>query len=128
MTYISPIAIDMGAKSTGVYFTHYPQGEEPLSTQGKTFSIDTTNFTLSLKDRLSNRHRMRAQKRRKLAKTLFSHLKREIRAYRRKSPCLGFYPWTHESQRIYFPKRRPRCKQRGRSPKSGLGDSKIFLS
>ncbi|MCX7997795.1 MAG: hypothetical protein N3A69_02425 [Leptospiraceae bacterium] len=93
MPYISPIAIDMGAKNTGVYFTHYPQGEEPLSTQGKTFSLQVgeKTYILSLKNRLANRHRMRAQKRRKLAKRLFFLILKEKYGLREeKTPVWDF--------------------------------------
>ena len=69
--YVSPIAIDLGAKNTGVVFTHYKEGEEPLSHKGTTFVLDVNNFTVSQKDRLVNRHRMRGEQRRKLAKRLF---------------------------------------------------------
>ncbi len=69
--YISPIAIDLGAKNTGVVFTHYKEGEEPQSHKGTTFVLDVNNFTVSQKDRLVNRHRMRGEQRRKLAKRLF---------------------------------------------------------
>ncbi len=69
--YISPIAIDLGAKNTGVVFTHYIEGAEPLSHKGVTFVLDVNNFTVSQKERLVNRHRMRGEQRRKLAKRLF---------------------------------------------------------
>jgi hypothetical protein len=35
---ISPIAIDMGAKNTGVYLNHFEQGEDP-TTSGKPSSL-----------------------------------------------------------------------------------------
>ncbi len=69
--YISPIAVDLGAKNTGVVFSHYKEGEEPISHRGVTFVLDANNFTFSPKDRLVNRHRMRGEQRRKLAKRLF---------------------------------------------------------
>ena len=70
---ISPIAIDMGAKNTGVYLNHFEQGEDPTSsgnTQGKTIVIDSTNITWSQADRTGKRHQIRTNKRRKLSKRL----------------------------------------------------------
>jgi len=70
-THISPICIDLGAQNTGVLFSHYRKGEEPLSHKGVTFTLDPSNFIFSQKTRTANRHRMRSQQRRKLAKRLF---------------------------------------------------------
>ncbi len=70
---ISPIAIDMGAKNTGVYLNHFEQGEDPTTsgnTQGKTIVIDSTNITWSQADRTKKRHQIRTNKRRKLSKRL----------------------------------------------------------
>lgn len=70
---ISPIAIDMGAKNTGVYLNHFEQGEDPTTsgnTQGKTIVIDNTNITWSQADRTKKRHQIRTNKRRKLSKRL----------------------------------------------------------
>jgi len=71
MQYISPISLDLGAQNTGTLFSHYKQGEEPISHKGATFILDSNNFTFSQKKRTTNRHRMRSQQRRKLAKRLF---------------------------------------------------------
>jgi hypothetical protein len=60
---ISPIAIDMGAKNTGVYLNHFEQGEDPTTSgniQGKTIVIDGTNITWSQAGRTQKRHQIRA--------------------------------------------------------------------
>ena len=70
---ISPIAIDMGAKNTGVYLNHFEQGEDPTTSgniQGKTIVIDGTNITWSQAGRTKKRHQIRASKRSKLSKRL----------------------------------------------------------
>lgn len=70
---ISPIAIDMGAKNTGVYLNHFEQGEDPTTSgniQGKTIVIDSTNITWSQAGRTQKRHQIRTNKRRKLSKRL----------------------------------------------------------
>ncbi|CAB5506478.1 type II-B CRISPR-associated RNA-guided endonuclease Cas9/Csx12 [Bathymodiolus thermophilus thioautotrophic gill symbiont] len=72
---ISPIAIDMGAKNTGVYLNHFEQGEDPTTSgniQGKTIVIDSANITWSQADRTQKRHQIRTSKRRKLAKRLLA--------------------------------------------------------
>ena len=33
MTVISPICIDLGAKNTGLYLSHYNEGEDPTNEQ-----------------------------------------------------------------------------------------------
>ncbi|MFN3603238.1 MAG: type II-B CRISPR-associated RNA-guided endonuclease Cas9/Csx12 [Leptonema sp. (in: bacteria)] len=71
MKFISPLSIDLGAKETGVLLAHYKEDKEPISLKGVVVSLDPNQFTISLKDRLANRHRMRSEKRRKLAKRLF---------------------------------------------------------
>ncbi|CAC9614518.1 hypothetical protein [uncultured Gammaproteobacteria bacterium] len=70
---ISPIAIDMGAKNTGVYLNHFEQGEDPTTSgniQGKTIVIDSTNITWSQAGRTQKRHQIRTNKRRKMSKRL----------------------------------------------------------
>ncbi len=71
MKIISPIAIDMGAKNTGVYLNHFTQGEDPTTSgniAGKTIVIDSSNITWSQAGRTQNRHQIRSKERRKLAK------------------------------------------------------------
>ena len=73
MKSISPIAIDMGAKNTGVYLNHFEPGEDPTengNSAGKTVVLDGQNITLSQADRTAKRHQIRTGKRRKLAKRL----------------------------------------------------------
>ena len=70
---ISPIAIDMGAKNTGVYLNHFVQGEDPTTSgniAGKTIVIDSSSITWSQVNRTQKRHQVRNNKRRKLAKRL----------------------------------------------------------
>ena len=70
---ISPIAIDMGAKNTGVYLNHFVQGEDPTTSgniAGKTIVIDSSSITWSQVSRTQKRHQVRNNKRRKLAKRL----------------------------------------------------------
>ncbi len=73
MKIISPIAIDMGAKNTGVYLNHFEQGEDPTTSgniAGKTIVIDSSKITWSQAGRTQKRHQVRGNKRRKLAKRL----------------------------------------------------------
>ena len=67
---ISPIAIDMGAKNTGVYYAKYTAGSkfEEIDKQGEVLVYD--KYTALLKDRTANRHARRGYQRRKLAKRL----------------------------------------------------------
>jgi hypothetical protein len=53
---ISPIAIDMGAKNTGVYYAKYERGTtfENIKKHGQVLVYG--NYTPLLKDRTSNRH------------------------------------------------------------------------
>ncbi|WP_424946767.1 hypothetical protein [Candidatus Spongiihabitans sp.] len=72
---ISPIAIDMGAKNTGVYLNHFVQGEDPTTSGnslGKTIVIDSQKITWSQVGRTQKRHQIRGNKRRKLAKRLLN--------------------------------------------------------
>lgn len=73
MKIISPIAIDMGAKNTGVYLNHFEPGEDPTTSGnkiGKTIVIDGNKITWSQVSRTQTRHQIRNNKRRKLAKRL----------------------------------------------------------
>lgn len=72
-TVVSPIAIDMGAKNTGIYLNHFEQGECPTTSRhsiGQTLVIDGNNITWPQKSRTDKRHQVRTGKRRKLAKRL----------------------------------------------------------
>ena len=70
--YISPIAIDMGAKNTACYFAHYKKGSSlsEISKKGKVFHLEKDKFTLLMSERTSKRHQRRGFQRRKLAKRL----------------------------------------------------------
>ncbi len=71
---ISPIAIDLGAKTTGLFTTSYTAGEALDSTQiqfnGKTVEVGK-NITFAQGPRTVKRHQRRGFARRKLAKRLF---------------------------------------------------------
>ena len=71
MKTISPIAIDMGAKYTGIYLSQYFQGEtlEGASPQGLVV-MHSENLQYSQADRTARRHQTRAAKRKKMAKRL----------------------------------------------------------
>lgn len=70
---ISPIAIDLGAKNTGVYFNHYKSGsslDELKSTaKGKVYTLD--KYTLLMEKRTQMRHQRRGYKRKQMVKRLF---------------------------------------------------------
>ena len=74
---ISPIAIDLGAKNTGVYFAHYPAGspldvfKRPETKAGKVYQLDSNNYTYLMVGRTAKRHQRRGFDRRQMAKRLF---------------------------------------------------------
>lgn len=71
MTLISPIALDMGAKYTGVYLTQYLAGEAlELAVKSGSVVMHTDNIQYSQVERTARRHQTRAAKRRKMAKRL----------------------------------------------------------
>ncbi|MDI9347686.1 MAG: HNH endonuclease domain-containing protein [Methylacidiphilales bacterium] len=80
---LSPIAIDLGAKNTGVYFAHYPDldnlNKEDLKkfSSIRTFIMDKKTFSLLMKDRTARRHQKRANIRSKLAKRFFILIARQ---------------------------------------------------
>lgn len=71
---ISPISIDLGGKYTGVCLTHYLSGVIPDKQDTRLSTIvmpdDGGSMTWSQVSRTTNRHRVRNNKRRKLAKRL----------------------------------------------------------
>ncbi len=73
-TIISPIAIDMGAKNTGIYFNHFNEGglssSNKKNIKGTTLVIDSNKITWSQIDRTQKRHQVRNNKRKKLSKRL----------------------------------------------------------
>ena len=85
---ISPIAIDLGAKYTGVYFANYPAGSsikefdkesEEISKEGKVYKLDRykrdkykeNKYMLLMADRTAARHQRRCYDRRQMVKRLF---------------------------------------------------------
>lgn len=67
---IAPIAVDFGAKTTGVYYAHYRQGTAlaDIKKRGEVLTYD--KYTVLLKDRTAHRHTRRNYDRRKMAKRL----------------------------------------------------------
>ena len=70
---ISPIAIDLGAKNTGVYFAHYPAGSslDQIDKKGKVYQLDNQGYTYLMANRTAARHQRRGYDRRQMAKRLF---------------------------------------------------------
>jgi len=70
---ISPIAIDLGAKNTGVYFAHYPAGSslDRIEKEGKVYQLDSQGYTYLMANRTAARHQRRGYDRRQMAKRLF---------------------------------------------------------
>lgn len=68
---VSPIAIDLGAKYTGVLLPHYEAGEDVTDTDlTGLLIVNTDKMTWSQQPRRQKRHQMRGYKRRKMAKRL----------------------------------------------------------
>ncbi|WP_300426376.1 type II-B CRISPR-associated RNA-guided endonuclease Cas9/Csx12 [uncultured Thalassolituus sp.] len=71
---ISPIAIDLGGLYTGLYMAQYPYGESLAQHHGKLTTLvmpeEGGKMTWSQAARTATRHRIRSNKRRKLAKRL----------------------------------------------------------
>src|SRR5690554_4564568 len=76
--YISPIAIDLGGKNTGVFMCHYGAGDDPAHGIKKASVLvmpdDKSKMTYSQIARTATRHRIRSNKRRKLAKRLLKQI------------------------------------------------------
>ncbi len=70
---ISPISIDLGSKSTGVYFAHYQAGSSlgEIEKEGKVYQLEKNAFTLMMPERTARRHQRRGYKRRQMVKRLF---------------------------------------------------------
>ena len=79
---ISPIAIDLGARFTGVYLAHYHDGHDTLNLNPAAYTVivpvDGDKITWSQVQRRQRRHQQRCYKRRKLAKRLLELLISEI--------------------------------------------------
>lgn len=71
---LSPIAIDLGGKNTGLYLTQYAESELPTHNHAIASTLvlpdDGKKMTWSQTARTATRHRIRSNKRRKLAKRL----------------------------------------------------------
>jgi len=85
MTVISPICIDLGAINTGLYLSHYNEGEDPtndkIDKSGKVIVIDGDKITLSLQGRNSKRATI-------FAKACFGHPSPSKRQKSRGNQCL----------------------------------------
>ncbi|MYJ22255.1 MAG: type II-B CRISPR-associated RNA-guided endonuclease Cas9/Csx12, partial [Nitrospira sp. SB0673_bin_12] len=70
---ISPISIDLGAKNTGVYFAHYPEGSsiEEIEKEGRVYQLEKDSYTLLMAHRTARRHQRRGFDRRQMVKRLF---------------------------------------------------------
>lgn len=71
--YISPIAIDLGAKNTGVYFAHYKAGSSigEIDKEGKVYQLEKDKYTLLMANRTAVRHQRRGYDRKQMVKRLF---------------------------------------------------------
>ncbi|WP_422474353.1 type II-B CRISPR-associated RNA-guided endonuclease Cas9/Csx12 [Endozoicomonas sp. ALB032] len=97
-TIISPIAIDLGAKYTGVHTMHYHQGEDPRNSplnSGYVLLLDDDNFQLSQQGRTQVRHQGRNYDRRKLAKRLLLTILKDIYA-------VNPYTWSEKDREFLF--------------------------
>lgn len=67
---VAPIAVDFGAKHTGVYYAHYPSGSElaDINKHGEVLTYD--KYTVLLRERTASRHTRRNYDRRRMAKRL----------------------------------------------------------
>ena len=70
---ISPIAIDLGAKNTGVYFAHYEKGKTlgEIEKAGRVYQLEKDAYTLLMQGRTASRHQRRGFDRRQMVKRLF---------------------------------------------------------
>ena len=70
---ISPISIDLGSKTTGVYFAHYEEAASPKEIQkkGRVYKVDKNAYTLLMASRTQSRHQRRGYDRKKMVKRLF---------------------------------------------------------
>ena len=71
--WVSPIAIDLGAKNTGVYYAHYKasSGLGDIQKDGKVYQLEKDKYTLLMASRTATRHQRRGFDRRQLVKRLF---------------------------------------------------------
>ena len=74
MRKILPIAIDLGAKHTGVFSAYYDKGtkiEDIQSKQGNVYNLSKDAYTLLMTSRTAKRHQRRGLDRKQLVKRLF---------------------------------------------------------
>ena len=71
--WVSPIAIDLGAKNTGVYYAHYKasSGLGDIQKDGKVYQLEKDKYTLLMASRTAARHQRRGFDRRQMVKRLF---------------------------------------------------------
>ena len=69
---IFPIALDLGAKSTGAYYARYARGVRlgEIEKKGEVLGYDNKNYTILLKERTIKRHQRRGYDRLQFAKRL----------------------------------------------------------
>ncbi|MFP4615256.1 MAG: type II-B CRISPR-associated RNA-guided endonuclease Cas9/Csx12 [Thiohalorhabdus sp.] len=72
MDRISPVAVDLGARYSGVFMADFSPGEDPASgaREGRVLHVNPDNYELMQRNRRQMRHMRRNHKRRKLAKRL----------------------------------------------------------
>ena len=89
--FVSPLAIDLGATNTGVYFAHYLEGSSPSKIQrkGKVYQLKRDSYKLLMNDRTAKRHQRRGFKRRKMVKRLLKLIWQEH--FR--------FPWDEDTQK-----------------------------
>ena len=74
---ISPVAIDFGAKKSGVYYAKYPRFSHYSKIQAFGQELKFDKYTALLKDRTANRHTRRRYQRLKFVKRLMSVILKE---------------------------------------------------
>lgn len=71
MEYIAPVAVDLGAATSGIWSSLYVAGGDPSeAAMGTAISVSPGSFQIVMRNRTSMRHMRRGYKRRKLAKKL----------------------------------------------------------
>jgi len=78
--HVSPVAIDLGAKHTGVFLAHYPSGTDPAEggRSGHLITAPDGGKQWSQQGRTAKRHQRRGYKRAKLAKRLLRVILTEL--------------------------------------------------
>lgn len=83
--FVSPISVDLGAKNTGVFFSHYSAHAAARAglcavrdgAQGRVYELEKDSYTLLMVGRTAARHARRGHDRRQMAKRLFRLIWRE---------------------------------------------------